>query len=194
LRHQRRIEATEAGWELISFNDSYWLCGQIRYASQTKFNSDHYFRLRNDAAFSAALKTQSMCADVSLRFDQMLIREFHHAANTLRRAASLPSDRLSSRRISIMDREGLEARLRHARERAQRWKGEHQRLESIKRVSDRRQDTRKKIWAGGWLLNAIKDDPIMREKFAEHLRTVKFRKGERDLFADLLGNDVEETR
>lgn len=93
-----------------------------------------------------------------------------------------------------MDRENLEERLRMARERAQKWKGEHQRLEGIKRISDRKRETRKKIWAGGWLLSAIKDDPIIRRKFAEHLRTVKFRKGERDLFADLLGSDAQETR
>ncbi len=85
-----------------------------------------------------------------------------------------------------MDRESLEERLRVARERAQQWKGESQKLEGIKRVSDRKRETRKKIWAGGWLLKAIKDDPIIRQKFAEHLRTVKFRKGERDMFADIL--------
>jgi len=89
-----------------------------------------------------------------------------------------------------MDRESLEEKLRVARERAQRWRGEHQRLEGIKRVSDRKQETRKKIWAGGWLLNAVKDDAIIREKFAEHLRTVKFRKGERDLFRELLEQET----
>jgi hypothetical protein len=135
-----------------------------------------------------------MCADVSLRFDEMLIREFHHAANTLRRRSSIPFQRQSCRRMGAMDRESLEERLRQARDRAQKWKGEHQRLEGIKRISDRKQETRKKIWAGAWLLNAIKDDAIMRQKFAEHLRTVKFRKGERDLFADLLGGDAQETR
>lgn len=93
-----------------------------------------------------------------------------------------------------MDRDQIEARLRHARERAQRWKGEHQRLEGIKRISDRRQDTRKKIWIGGWFLSAMKDDAIMRQKLAEHLRTVKFRKGERDLFADLLDDEQKSTR
>ena len=93
-----------------------------------------------------------------------------------------------------MDRDDLEARLRQARERAQKWKGEHQRLEGIKRVSDRKRETRKKIWAGGWLLAAIKDDPILRQKLAEHLRTVKFRKGERDLFADVLDDVASEPR
>jgi hypothetical protein len=125
----------------------------------------------------------------------MMIRDFHHAATSLRRVSSLPISRSSpSDRIRLMDRDSLEARLRQARERAQRWKGEHQRLEGIKRISDRKQETRKKIWAGAWLLNTIKDDASIRQKFTEHLRTVKFRKGERDLFADLLGNDVEETR
>jgi hypothetical protein len=136
-----------------------------------------------------------MCAGVSLRFDEMMIRDFHHAATSLRRASVFPSDRsATSSRIRVMDNESLEARLRQARQRAQRWKGEHQRLEGIKRISDRKQETRKKIWAGAWLLNAIKDDASIRQKFTEHLRTVKFRKGERDLFADLLGNDVGETR
>jgi len=88
-----------------------------------------------------------------------------------------------------MDRENLEARLHQARERAQKWQGERQRLEGIKRGDDRRRDTRKKIWAGGWLLNTIKDDAIIRQKFTEHLRTVKFRKGERELFADVLGEE-----
>src|SRR5262245_38259061 len=121
----------------------------------------------------------------------MMIRAFRNATSTLRRAPPTPCQRLSGRsRIRLMDRESLEERLRQARERAQKWTGESQRLEGIKRVSDRKRETRKKIWAGGWLLNAIKDDPIIRRKFAEHLRTVQFRKGERDMFADVLGESV----
>jgi hypothetical protein len=124
----------------------------------------------------------------------MTIRDFMRAKRALRRAPSHPCQRLSGRsRIRLMDRESLEERLRAARERAQRWKGESERLEGIKRVSDRKRETRKKIWAGGWLLNVIKDDAIIRRKFTEHLRSVKFRKGEREMFSDVLGDAPIET-
>jgi hypothetical protein len=90
-----------------------------------------------------------------------------------------------------MDRETIEERLEKAKQRAQKWQGEHRRLEGIKRGETRRRDTRRKIWAGGWLLNVIKEDAGLREKFAAHLRTTKFRKGEAELFADLIGVSLD---
>jgi hypothetical protein len=85
-----------------------------------------------------------------------------------------------------MDRENLLERIRHAKERAQKFKGEHQRLEGRLKHVDRKRDARRKIWAGGWLLKAIQSDAELREKLKQHLRTANFRKGEQDLFADLL--------
>jgi len=85
-----------------------------------------------------------------------------------------------------MDRSVLEERMRIARERAAKWKGEEQRLDGIKRSEDRKRETRKKIWVGAWALNEIAKDPSLRAKLVAHLRTVNFRKGERELFEDLL--------
>ena len=60
------------------------------------------------------------------------------------------------------------------------------RLDGIKRSEDRKRETRKKIWVGAWALNEIAKDPSLRAKLVAHLRTVNFRKGERELFEDLL--------
>jgi len=119
----------------------------------------------------------------------MVIRNFVLAAGTLRRPESLPFVRVSELGDISMDPEKLQERLQQAKARAQRWKGESTRLEGIQRGEDRRRQTRKKIWVGGWLLKAIAEDAMLRQKLLEHLRTVKFRKGEREMFVDLLGTE-----
>ncbi len=85
-----------------------------------------------------------------------------------------------------MDRTSLEERVARAKQQAQRWKGEAQRLEGIQRVTDRKQETRRKIWIGAWTLREIEKDPALRAKLVAHLRTVKFRRGEKELFSEFL--------
>ncbi len=91
-----------------------------------------------------------------------------------------------------MDRSALEERMRIAKERSAKWRGEEERLGGIKRSEDRKRETRKKIWVGAWALGEIARDPALRDKLIAHLRTVKFRRGERELFEDLL-NDAAAT-
>jgi hypothetical protein len=86
-----------------------------------------------------------------------------------------------------MARASLEERLAQAKERAQRWRGESQRLEGVQRMQARKDDTRRKIIAGDYFLKRIASDAGLREEFVRELRARKLRKGERELFADLLG-------
>lgn len=85
-----------------------------------------------------------------------------------------------------MDRTELELKLEKAKERARKWQGEHRRLEGIKRGETRKRDTRRKIWIGAWTLNEMRENHELRQKFAAHIRTAKLRKGEAELFADLI--------
>lgn len=85
-----------------------------------------------------------------------------------------------------MSKLSIDERVAKIKERTQRLKGEQQHLEGIIRSIDRKQQTRRKIWVGGWLLNEIAKDEALRQRLVAHLRSAKFRQGERDLFDDLL--------
>jgi hypothetical protein len=118
----------------------------------------------------------------------MTIRDFHHAANSFRRSVSAPSVVVRTSGTTLMDKPTIEERMRVAKERAQRWKGEAERLEGIKRSRERKEETRRKIWAGGWLLREIASDAALRARLVAHLQSAKLRRGERELFADLIND------
>ena len=89
-----------------------------------------------------------------------------------------------------MDLKKLEERRQLAEQRVQQWQGEKTRLDGIKRGEERKQDTRRKIWVGGYFLNKMREDAALRQSFIEHLRTLKFRGNDRELFREFLQQDA----
>ena len=78
-------------------------------------------------------------------------------------------------------------RLREARERVQRLTAERRRAGGIKSAMARKREARRRLLAGAWLLEAVEGDEVLRQRFAEHLKTARLRKSERELFADEFG-------
>jgi hypothetical protein len=92
----------------------------------------------------------------------------------------------SQRNGHPMKHRSLDERLAAAKNRAARWLGEVEHLEKVGFVIEKKRETRRKIWVGAWALNEMKKDRALLRKFVEHLRSAKLRKGEAELFEELL--------
>jgi septal ring factor EnvC (AmiA/AmiB activator) len=77
-------------------------------------------------------------------------------------------------------------RIDKLRQKQAQLKEQERKLEASLKNKERKTDTRRKILAGSWLLDAVSDDPDLKAQLKEGLQSFLKSERDRDIFFDIL--------